>query len=353
MSKSCTTCGNLCQDTDLVCPVCGSPLTIPTANQPVHSEPAPQSNLVPVQPQTVPTYTQPTQAQTASNHMQQPQPPKKKHTLAIVLGIIGGILVLLILGLLILLVVLPAIVVQNHLSSHSISSNGTTTTITSHADPHDYYYPDYDASDLNSEAYADPSTEAPAVSTAESDTSTESGSDPAASDDVSRFSSDDLTLYLIHSATGETINSLPVTNTFNNYTIRSDGKLQETNEAIDGSVDYRAETGRHIGIGTSYDALLSTYGIDSTNAIWSKPSAAADSYDYYYFSTITQPDDPEQHTLILGWGNTENGWMRLYTGDLADSSDGILPSDVSSVVLYRFSFDASLQVTGIQITYLE
>lgn len=331
MSKLCTTCGNLCQDTDLVCPVCGSPLVIPTA----------------------PTYTQPTQAQTAPNHMQQPQPPKKKHTLAIVLGIIGGILVLLILGLLILLVVLPAIVVQNHLSSHSISSNGTTTTITSHADPHDYYYPDYDASDLNSEAYADPSTEAPAVSTAEPDTSTESGSDPAASDDVSRFSSDDLTLYLIHSATGETINSLPVTNTFNNYTIRSDGKLQETNEAIDGSVDYRAETGRHIGIGTSYDALLSTYGIDSTNAIWSKPSAAADSYDYYYFSTITQPDDPEQHTLILGWGNTENGWMRLYTGDLADSSDGILPSDVSSVVLYRFSFDASLQVTGIQITYLE
>ncbi len=334
MSKLCTVCGYHCEDTDVTCPICGTPIVSPATDKP-YSEP-PSAWVPQPQPQTQPQIQIQPQPQTQTQPLPtapNPQPIKKSHkTLWIVLGIVGGVLLLLGIGIFILV----------HLFRALTGISGPDTDgYQSTADYHEYYYPDYDSADYNSEAFVDSATEAPSseeVSTSvESTESTETPADP--SDTASAFLPEDLIVYTVESLSSEQPQSLSLETSSFSY-IDDDGQLYTAvndSYTMPAGFEYKAAaTGRRLSIGTPFQDFIDAYGINSSNAIWQN---ITDTQVNFYYFTGTLPSAASDNELIIGWYQSGDTWTRMDQNELsAYWKNATLPA-CDHVLMYLIYFD--------------
>lgn len=137
MSRVCISCGCSCETTAMVCPVCGSPLPVP-------------SHIAVSNPTT---------------------PEKSRKTLWIILGSIGGACVLLLIIVIVLLCFVKVFLSLMFGTIPSSTINGSD--IQTIQNFQEYYYPDYDGASFHSEEFVEVTTEMPATEGLYDDTSTE------------------------------------------------------------------------------------------------------------------------------------------------------------------------------------
>lgn len=340
MSKQCNVCGYTCEDTDTNCPICGSPLPQNiSANQPQYQQ-APQQN----QPQ----YQQAPQ-QNQPQYQQAPSKKKSHKTLYIVLGVVGGILVI---------VIILVIILCSFLRHHLISSYNFNPSSYNYqryeTNNHEYYYPDYEGADLNSEAYTSTSTEATTEATTEEATEEAASSLKLASITESEF--------IIYGQTAQAeddtdVVSIPL-DINNSYLLSDSGSCLVTPLATEGSAyELNSEsayiqlyTGRFMNVGTAIELFILTYGIDSTNAIWIEQTG--DQITPYYYSTVTAPTfTADQTQLVLGWYQTDAGWIRFTPTELYDALMNNTYPDCDSFLIYKATANSDHLIETITIDY--
>ena len=360
MSKQCTICGNICEDSITFCPMCGAPVppqqTAASQIQPQQtaaSQDQPQQSTAPqVPPQQAMTpppnynpYGQPPYAQTVYPQSQ-PVKPKKKHTvLFIILGVVGGIVILT------LIIVVVLWLLLGKLAATSPNSPGTSGGYSSdryESDNHNYYYPDYEQADMNSEDYTSDATSS-------DNETTEAASEESASTEApisSEVSQPDLNLHG-YSTSDEVI---PLTMN-SSYVIPTRGTCTAvsliTNEAIPMNPDSKYvqfSTAKGIIVGSNVDDLVTAYGIDSTNAAWIMTNGT--SVDSYYYSTIAKPEFNDEHTyLAFGWYEKDNTWTRMSAGEINNLLCNAVSPDCTSIILYQIEATADYTVKEIKLDY--
>lgn len=264
-------------------------------------------------------------------------PPKKKSkVLWIVLGIVGGILLLLIIILVLLMFGLKQL-----WGSRNIPSLNTSSAIT-HSDSHEYYYPDYDSASFHSEAFVDVTTE-------------EILPPEEPSDIISamEFKEEDLIICSVQEGDAEPPLQYHIEENYT-YTIQDSNGFLQTGNGISqipaGFEEKQCHLGRNIGIGNSFDQLITTYGIDTTNAMWQIQDNG--NYEYYYYSTEIKPDWAGGTVLVTAWCRTGDTWQRMYPSDLFTFwQNGTLP-ECDTVLMYMVHMDSTVDnIEAIDILY--
>lgn len=348
MSKTCNVCGCPCEDNSTYCPTCGSPLS--------ESVPVEQPQIQQVQPQSQQAQPQVQQAQPQFQQAQpqfQQEPPKKKShkTLFIILGIVGGLIIILI-----ILVIILVLFLSNHLITGKVpgTSSGASSSYERYeTDSHEYYFPDYEGADHNSESYISNPTEATTEVTTEV-------ASIAPEESVASITEADLRI--LGQVTGETDGEIltePIPMSIDySYTLTSSSTCSMTPfAASDSPTELNAEsryiqlsTGRDIVIGASANDFISKYGIDTTNAIWIMRNG--ETTDAYYYSTVSMPDfTAEQTQLVIGWYQTNDTWIRLSPSELNDVLCNYTYPDCSSIILYKATVNSDFIIDAIQIDY--
>lgn len=341
MSKICPVCGYNCEDSEVVCPACGTPF-LSTVN------PVPPVNQV----QTANNIQQPNGQAVAGQPMQQQfaqQPPKKKSnkTLWIILGVVGGVVLLLIV-LVIILFLLFAFVFTG-VNSTSLTSNGPTSIFTgggSNGNYQEYYYPEYQDSSLNSEAFVDITTEA------STEVSTENTGANIVFNETAAFRPEDLTILTVETDPAVA----PVTLTFSenySYMVGDSGELLQVGDmTYDTPAEFQGkqcQLGRGTTIGNSIDEFIAAYGVDTTNAIWQTDTN--NKYEYFYYSTSTKPSVPEDASLIIGWYQSGDTWVSMTPEALFNYwNTGSIP-DCDRILMYTIYSHADFSIKGFTTMY--
>lgn len=382
MSKICTVCGYQCEDSVILCPVCGSPFsTAPqsvatpvsaTPQQIVASTPSqdaiPSQAVPPIPPQPgVPVpgtgpipqqFVQPNvyipypqgPAMQGQGIQGIPEPPKKKNkTLWIVLGIVGGLLLLLI-----ILAIILVFALKNVWNNRANPSPQTPDSI-SHSNHHEYYYEDYDNASFQSEAFVDITTEDPS-----SIPSTEEPENPSSSGAIEDLRSEDLMLYTIE-AEGVEPYAYTLEENYCYIINSSSGVIQTggftepflTSDAMwepDELKNKQCQLGRGIQAGSSIDECIAAYGIDTTNAIWRL--SEDNTFSYYYYSTTVRPDSITNPALIIGWYKNGDTWQRMYHMDLSNYWQKSTLPECDALLMYILDMDDSGEtISSISILY--
>ena len=289
--------------------------------------------------------------------MMEPPKNKKSHkALFIVLGSIGGVLVV---GIILVVILL------NHFnkkpSNFPIASGSDSNHQRVESNDQEYYYPDYNKADHNSESFVSviPTTEADSGS--DTSDNTNSGMDAAsteeqtteAEDGISAFSDDDLIIY-------SRINDIQIPiEADHSYQILNDElctissyNMNDLTEELNQTKGYGSfETGRGTVIGASADDYLATYGTDTSNALWIMLNGAYSTT--YYFSSISKPSFEDEHTLLtIGWSIEGTSFHRLTPEELNDIifNYDTTGSDIRYLIYYA-DIDTNYTIRSLSMVY--